>query len=84
MERSNPDGPDAMQHLEKIVDELGLAHVVRFLPTSPITNQISCQRATRRKPLGLHMTPSCSGELRSCCSGEVSAMWAFPDVPGGP
>ena len=31
MERSDPDGPDAMQHLEKIVDELGLAHVVYLL-----------------------------------------------------
>jgi hypothetical protein len=31
MERSNPDGPDTMQHLEKIVEELGLAHVVYLL-----------------------------------------------------
>jgi hypothetical protein len=31
MERSNPAGLDALQHLEKIVDELGFAHVVYLL-----------------------------------------------------
>jgi hypothetical protein len=31
MERSNSGGPDAVQHLEQIVDELGLAHVVYIL-----------------------------------------------------
>lgn len=31
MESSNSDGPEAMQHLERIVDELGLAHVVYLL-----------------------------------------------------
>ena len=52
MERSNPDGPDAMQHLEKIVDELGLARVVYLLADiadhqSALLSTSDTARATR-------------------------------------